>query len=63
MGECLRRAGEPMIGRRFTYRLIAPTYGSQRLAVSAWPDGGDMAAHVRDGGGRRTATAVLHADE
>jgi len=59
MGECLRRAGAPMIGSEFAYRLVAPTYGEQRLQVTARPREGGMTAQVRDGAGRRTATATL----
>jgi 3-methylfumaryl-CoA hydratase len=59
MGECLRRSGTPMVGRQFSYRLLAPTYGTQRLRVTAWPDQQGQAAQVLDGRGRRTATARL----
>ena len=59
MGECLRRSGAAMLGHRFAYRLVAPTFGTQRLRVTAGHDEGGMIAEVRDGAGRRTATATL----
>jgi len=60
MGECLRRSGFPMLGQQFAYRLVAPTYGAQRLAVSFRMEGRGHSARVRDGAGRTTATATLH---
>lgn len=59
MGECLRRSGAPMLGHEFAYRLVAPTYGTQRLQAAARPGAVGMTAEVRDGTGRRTATATL----
>jgi 3-methylfumaryl-CoA hydratase len=59
MGECLRRSGVSMLGGQFAYRLVAPTYGAQRLAVSFSMDGRGHSARVRDGAGRTTATATL----
>jgi 3-methylfumaryl-CoA hydratase len=59
MGECLRRAGAPVVQSEFAYRLVAPTYGEQRLRVTAQPGEGGLTAQVRDGAGRRTATATL----
>ena len=59
MGECLRRSGAPLVGSEFAYRLLAPTFGSQRLRVTSRPEGTGLAADVRDGAGTRTASAVL----
>lgn len=59
MGECLRRSGVSMIDKQFAYRLVAPTYGAQRLAVSFSMDGSGHTARVLDGAGRTTATATL----
>ena len=58
MGEVFRRAGEFVAGRQFSFRLIAPTFGSQRIAViRAREDEPTLA--VRDGTGTVTATAAL----
>jgi 3-methylfumaryl-CoA hydratase len=59
MGECLRRSGAPLAGRRFGYRLLAPTFGAQRLRVTAHTDGPGLAAQVWDARGVRTATATV----
>jgi 3-methylfumaryl-CoA hydratase len=59
IGECLRRSGVSMLREQFAYRLVAPTYGAQRLAVSFSMDGRGHAARLRDGAGRTTATATL----
>ncbi len=59
MGECLRRSGVSMLDEQFAYRLIAPTYGAQRLAVDFSMDGRGHVARVRDGAGCTTATATL----
>jgi 3-methylfumaryl-CoA hydratase len=61
MAETMRRSGVPMRDRTFAYRLVAPTYGAQRLTVTArhHPDGAD--AQVRDGAGSVTATSTLTA--
>ncbi len=59
MGECLRHLGVSMLDQQFAYRLVAPTYGAQRLAASSSMDGQEHAARVRDGAGRTTATATL----
>lgn len=59
MGECLRRSGAPMVGAEFAYRLVAPTYGPQRLRVTARPGEGGTVMEVRDGAGRLTGTATL----
>lgn len=59
MGEALRRSGVPVLGRVFAYRLLAPTYGAQRLTVTAVGDAETAEARVRDGSGAVTATATV----
>ena len=59
MGEALRRSGARMLGHRFGYRLVAPTYGAQQLRVTVRREDGGPTAEVRDGAGRLTGTAVL----
>lgn len=61
MGEALRRCGVPIHDRTFAYRLVAPTYGAQRLTVTtkSGPDG--VEARVRDGAGSITATGTAAA--
>lgn len=59
MGECFRRSGAPMRGTTFAYRLVAPTFGDQRLTVTAHVLDGNWSARVQDGQGRITATATL----
>ena len=59
MGECLRRSGMPLQGATFAYRLVAPTFGAQRLMVSSYPEDDGFSVHVQDGAGRTTATATL----
>lgn len=62
MGEAMRRAGTRLLDRTFSYRLVAPTYGSQRLSVLAaeGTSGDDMVeVQVRDGSGVVTATSRL----
>jgi 3-methylfumaryl-CoA hydratase len=55
MAEAVRRRGDSLVGRRFTYRLVRPAYGGQTLTVSAaGPEIG-----VRDRQGNQTATATL----
>jgi 3-methylfumaryl-CoA hydratase len=59
MGELMRRAGESFIGQQFTYRLVAPTFGEQRLAVSPDPQSSVVSAQVTDIAGRVTARSTL----
>ena len=59
MGELIRRTGTATDGKRFAYRLLAPTFGAQVLTVTLTPDGPAFAAEVRDGNGRITATGEL----
>ena len=59
MGECLRRAEVAMVNQEFAYRLVAPTYGEQRLVINSYVEGKGFVARVQDGVGRVTATATL----
>ncbi len=59
MGECLRRTGVPLLGKQFSYRMTAPTYGPQYLVTRTRMRYGQVSAQVRDGQGHQTATAVL----
>ncbi|HLM04095.1 MAG TPA: hypothetical protein VK402_02765 [Blastococcus sp.] len=60
MGECFRRSGRSLVGSTFSYRLVAPTFGEQRIEVTTRATGGQPSAVVRNGRGRTTATATLH---
>lgn len=55
MGEAFRRSGVDLIGRTFSYRLLAPCVGTQVLRIRS---GADEAA-VYDAAGVKTATATL----
>ena len=59
MAEPLRRSGALTPGAMFSYRLVAPAFGAQRLTVS--PGAGDpvASARVRDSAGRTTATGTV----
>jgi 3-methylfumaryl-CoA hydratase len=59
MGEVFRRSGAPLVGSTFSYRLVAPTFGDQRLTVTSYVVDGMRSARVQDGDGRVTATATL----
>lgn len=59
MGECFRRSGAPLVGSTFAYRLVAPTFGEQRITVTTHRADGHRSARVQDGQGRTTATATL----
>jgi 3-methylfumaryl-CoA hydratase len=59
MGECLRRSGVSLTHATFSYRLVAPTFGAQRITVTTQIADGTRSARVRDGQGRTTATATL----
>jgi 3-methylfumaryl-CoA hydratase len=59
MGECLRRSGVRLQGTVFAYRLVAPTFGAQRLTVTSQVVDGQRSARVQDRQGRTTATATL----
>ncbi len=58
MGELSRRRGVPILGRQFSYRFVAPTFGRQRLTVMAG-EGDTVAAQVRDTSGQITAVSTL----
>jgi 3-methylfumaryl-CoA hydratase len=58
MGELMRRAGAALVGQKFVYRLVAPTFGEQRL-TAAPPTTGGASAQVQDGALRVTATSAL----
>lgn len=60
MGEAFRRSGLTLWGREFSYRLIAPTFGTQRLSVIAGDDA-DTGLRVRDARGLVTATSDVRA--
>jgi 3-methylfumaryl-CoA hydratase len=59
MGELIRRAGEPLIGQEFAYRLVAPMFGQQRMTVEPNPEETGISVRVRDAAGRVTATSTL----
>jgi 3-methylfumaryl-CoA hydratase len=58
MAELLRRAGERFSGHQFAYRLLAPTFGTQRLRVGAGPDP-RAGVVVHDGSGLLIARSTL----
>lgn len=59
MGEFIRRAGVSMLGHEFAYRLVTPTFGSQRLTVTSDPQEQGVTARLLDGRLRTTATSAL----
>lgn len=59
MGECFHRSGVPLRGMVFAYRLVAPTFGRQRLTVTSHLVDGNRLARVQDARGLTTATATL----
>ncbi|GIH25188.1 hypothetical protein Aph01nite_34980 [Acrocarpospora phusangensis] len=61
MGELFRRAGELFTGREFTYRLVAPMFGTQTFTVTSTEGISTLAlsAQVRDAIGHVTATSGL----
>jgi 3-methylfumaryl-CoA hydratase len=59
MGELMRRSGAPFIDQEFAYRLVAPMYGEQILAVSPDPEQIGVSARVTGNAGRVTATSTL----
>jgi 3-methylfumaryl-CoA hydratase len=59
MGEAFRRSGAPLTGSTFSYRLVAPTFGDQRLTVTSYAEKGGRSARVQDGEGKLTASATL----
>jgi 3-methylfumaryl-CoA hydratase len=59
MAERLRRSGISLLRKEFGYRLLAPTFGSQRLTVTHRHAGEAVEASVHDATGVLTATARL----
>jgi len=59
MAELLRRREVALLGREFSYRLVAPTFGSQQLTASANLDEHETPTLVRDADSRVTATAMV----
>ncbi|MGH3378667.1 MAG: CoA transferase [Actinoallomurus sp.] len=59
MGELLRRSGALTPSATFSYRLVAPAFGAQRLTVSPGGEGPGASARVRDSAGRTTATSTV----
>ena len=56
MAERLRREGISLVGHQFAYRLLAPTYGSQRLAVTHRAGADAVEVSVHDAHGVNTAS-------
>jgi len=59
MGELVRRQGKGLIGKLFTYRLVAPMIGPQTFSVLPDPTGLDAGAQVRDVHGTLTAASTI----
>ncbi len=59
MGEVIRRSGITMVGSQYSYRLVAPTFGAQRIRAILDSGGRPMRAHVYDQKGHVTATSSL----
>lgn len=59
LAELARRHRVDLVGRRFSYRLVAPMTGTQTFTVAAAPDGLDTGAEARDVHGTVTAVSVL----
>ncbi len=57
MGELARRNGVPLLGRRFSYRLVSPMIGIQTMHLFAASAGLSQGAEVYGADGHRTATA------
>jgi 3-methylfumaryl-CoA hydratase len=55
MAELMRRCGAGLVGREFSYRLVAPMVGPQTFTVVAAADGVDSGVEVHDVHGTRTA--------
>ena len=56
MGELIRRKGDGLVGKTFTYRLASPMIGPQTFTVFAGHDGVNVGVEVRDV--HSTVTAV-----
>lgn len=59
MGELLRRAGDGLVGRTFSYRLVSPMIGPQTFTVLASENGIAAGAEVRDAHGAVTAVSTV----
>ena len=59
MGELVRRSGDGLVGRRFSYRLIAPMIGPQTFTVLAGQEGVNAGVEVRDVHGTVTAVSTI----
>jgi 3-methylfumaryl-CoA hydratase len=59
MGEVFRRSGVPLQDKEFSYRLVAPTFGSQRVRVIPDSDDPITSTRVQDAGGQITATSSI----
>jgi 3-methylfumaryl-CoA hydratase len=59
MGELFRRNGLELVGRDYSYRLVAPMIGPQRMTVTASQDGLGAGAETRDAAGTVTAVSRL----
>jgi 3-methylfumaryl-CoA hydratase len=59
LAELARRHGVDLVGRRFSYRLVAPMTGTQTFTVAAGDDGLDAGAEARDVHGTVTAVSAL----
>ncbi len=61
MAELVRRAGPGLLGRRFSYRLVAPMTGPQTFTVLAAAEGLAAGAETRDVFGTPTARCTVAA--
>jgi len=59
MGELIRRSGDGLVGRQFTYRLVSPMIGPQTFTVLAGADGVNAGGEVRDVQGTVTAFSTV----
>ena len=59
MGELVRRSGDGLVGKQFTYRLISPMIGPQTFTVLAGEDGVNAGAETRDAHGNVTAVSTV----
>ncbi len=59
MGELVRRSGDGLVGKQFSYRLVSPMIGPQTFTVHAGQDGVNAGAEVRDVHGIVTAVSTI----
>ena len=59
MGEVARRNGVSLVGREFSYRLLAPLTGPQVVAAVTAANGIQAGAQVFDAAGHLTASSTL----